>query len=103
MMESRSGAGRRRSVRRLALAVLVAMEFGGWASAQTSPPSHTTVQLVAEDGAFKAGDSTWVGVLFDLEQGWHVYWVNPGDAGDPPRIQWELPAGFRVGDVRWPV
>ncbi len=42
-------------------------------------------------------------MLFDLEQGWHVYWVNPGDAGDPPRIQWELPAGFRVGEVRWPV
>jgi thiol:disulfide interchange protein DsbD len=29
--------------------------------------------------------------------------VNPGDAGDPPRLRWELPAGFKAGDIRWPV
>ena len=37
-----------------------------------------------------------------MEPGWHVYWINPGDAGDPPRVKWEAPAGFVVGDFRWP-
>ncbi len=43
-----------------------------------------------------------VGVLFDLEKGWHIYWVNPGDSGEPPKIQWQLPAGFQAKEIRWP-
>ncbi len=49
------------------------------------------------------GRTVWIGLLFDLDKGWHTYWVNPGDAGAPPRVQWELPSGFRAGDIRWPV
>ncbi len=45
----------------------------------------------------------WVGgTLFDIEKGWHIYWVNPGDAGEAPKIQWHLPAGFQAGEIRWP-
>jgi DsbC/DsbD-like thiol-disulfide interchange protein len=70
---------------------------------QSFAASHAKVSLIAEDSAFQAGHSAWIGVLFDLEKGWHVYWVNPGDSGEPPKIQWQLPAGFRAGDIRWPV
>lgn len=100
----RCPADRRRPLWRIALFALAAAQVGSVAiRAQTAPPAHATVRLVAEDGTFKTGDRTWVGVLFDLEPGWHIYWLNPGDAGDPPRIQWDVPAGFRVGEVRWPV
>ena len=40
--------------------------------------------------------------FFRLEQGWHIYWVNPGDSGEAPRVQWNFPKGFRAGDIRWP-
>jgi DsbC/DsbD-like thiol-disulfide interchange protein len=73
------------------------------ASAQPTAPVHATISLVAEDAAFQAGRTNWIGLLFEMEPGWHIYWVNPGDAGDPPRPKWELPAGFRAGDIRWPV
>lgn len=72
------------------------------AAAQTAP-SHAAVSLVSEDDTLKPGTPAWVGVRFDLEPGWHIYWVNPGDAGDPPRLRWELPPGFRANDIRWPV
>ena len=26
--------------------------------------------------------------------GWHGYWLNPGDAGLPMDVQWQLPRGF---------
>jgi thiol:disulfide interchange protein DsbD len=44
-----------------------------------------------------------VGVLFDIDPGWHLYWKNPGAVGLPTKIKWELPAGFTVGDLVWPV
>lgn len=71
--------------------------------AQSAAPTHAAISLVAEDTALRAGRTNWIGLLFDMEPGWHIYWVNPGDAGDPPRPKWELPPGFRAGDIRWPV
>jgi thiol:disulfide interchange protein DsbD len=71
-------------------------------AAQTSPIAHGTVHLVAQESTLEAGREAWVGVLFDLDKGWHIYWVNPGDAGEPPTIQWNLPPGFRAGSIRWP-
>ena len=44
----------------------------------------------------------WAGVLFQLEPGWHIYWTNPGDSGEPPKIQWTVPENFHPGAIRWP-
>jgi DsbC/DsbD-like thiol-disulfide interchange protein len=37
-----------------------------------------------------------------MEKGWHTYWKNPGDAGMPTRIEWDLPDGFVAEGTRWP-
>jgi len=44
-----------------------------------------------------------VGVLFDLDPGWHLYWRNPGDSGLPPRLDFGF-AGRDVeqGSLQWP-
>jgi DsbC/DsbD-like thiol-disulfide interchange protein/cytochrome c biogenesis protein CcdA len=36
-------------------------------------------------------------------EGWHGYWLNPGDAGLPMRAAWSLPAGASLGPLRFPV
>lgn len=66
------------------------------------PDAHGSVQLIAEDQSIKPGQGSWVGLYFRLEPQWHIYWINPGDSGEPPRVKWELPAGFRAGPLRWP-
>ena len=35
--------------------------------------------------------------------GWHGYWLNPGDAGLPMSVEWQLPPGCRCGPLRYPV
>ena len=35
--------------------------------------------------------------------GWHGYWLNPGDAGLPMDVKWQLPTGFSAGPLRYPV
>ncbi|MBA2586257.1 MAG: thioredoxin family protein [Chthoniobacterales bacterium] len=37
-----------------------------------------------------------------MAPGWHTYWKFPGDAGIPTEIKWNLPAGWKVGELRWP-
>ena len=63
---------------------------------------HAKAELVAERDAVAPGESAWLGLHFVLEPGWHTYWQNPGDSGEPPRVQWKLPAGFHAGPIEWP-
>jgi DsbC/DsbD-like thiol-disulfide interchange protein len=72
------------------------------AGAGGTPIPHGTLELVAENQWIAAGHTTHLGLRFQLEQGWHVYWVNPGDSGEPPRVKWQLPTGVTVGEVEWP-
>ena len=37
-----------------------------------------------------------------MEEGWHSYWKNPGDSGEPTSINWSLPDGFEAGAIQWP-
>ena len=64
---------------------------------------HGTVDLVAEQTTVQPDRPFWVGLHFQLEQGWHIYWTNPGDSGEPPRVKWTLPAGFQAGPLHWPI
>ena len=43
-----------------------------------------------------------MGLRQEIAPGWHTYWFNPGDSGEPARIEWELPSGFVVGEIAWP-
>jgi len=72
------------------------------AAAQSFTAGHAKVSLIAENNSLQPGKTALVGVLFDLEKGWHIYWVNPGDSGEPPKIHWQLPAGFQAKEIRWP-
>jgi DsbC/DsbD-like thiol-disulfide interchange protein len=72
------------------------------AGAGGTPIPHGTLELVAENQWIAAGHTTHLGLRFQLEKGWHVYWVNPGDSGEPPRVKWQLPTGVTVGEVEWP-
>src|SRR5690349_20203345 len=86
----------------LVTTVLLAFSFAQSAAGQSFAVTHAKVSLVAENNSLRAGQAVMLGVLFDLEKGWHIYWVNPGDSGEPPKIQWQLPAGFQAKEIRWP-
>ena len=74
----------------------------GRAHAALKAPRHAAITLVAETHAIAAGDTVEVGVLFKLDPEWHIYWKNPGDSGQAPKLTWTLPPGFVVSDIVWP-
>lgn len=67
-------------------------------------PTDTKVEatLVSEDGVVAPGKPFWVAIRLKMADGWHVNWVNPGDAGLAPTVDWQLPDGFEVTAIRWP-
>jgi len=70
--------------------------------ASGSPIPHGTLELVAENRWVTPGHGFSLGLHFQLERGWHIYWVNPGDSGEPPRVAWQLPPGLSPGAIKWP-
>lgn len=85
----------------LACAVLVLAPALAWGRATET--EHLKVQLVSDTNSIEPGKPLWVGLHFEMEKQWHIYWRNPGDSGEPPQIRWNLPAGFRAGGIEWPV
>jgi DsbC/DsbD-like thiol-disulfide interchange protein len=72
------------------------------ARAEGTPIPHGTLEIVAEKQWIAPGHTLDLGLHFQLERGWHIYWVNPGDSGEPPRVEWQLPAGLTAGAIEWP-
>jgi thiol:disulfide interchange protein/DsbC/DsbD-like thiol-disulfide interchange protein len=64
---------------------------------------HTHVRLLADTKGIAPGQTFTMGVLMDMDRGWHTYWKNPGEAGLATRIFWTLPEGFKAGDILWPL
>lgn len=71
------------------------------ASAQVSA-KHARLELLSREQAAAPGSTLLLGVHFMLEKGWHIYWTNPGDSGQPPTFNWRMPSGFTVGEIEWP-
>lgn len=84
------------------LASLVLLPSVAVAQAAGSPIPHGTVELVAEYQWVAPGHEFCLGLHFHLDQGWHIYWVNPGDSGEPPRVTWQLPTGLTTEEIEWP-
>jgi len=60
-------------------------------------------ELVAERDKWVPGEPITVALRLAMIPGWHTYWRNPGDSGEPTRIEWRLPPGFTAGEIEWPV
>lgn len=63
---------------------------------------HVHVQLVVPAAALNPGKATDAGLYFKIDPGWHVYWKNAGDAGEPPHMKWTLPEGITAGPLEFP-
>ena len=72
------------------------------AADQPVDASHARVALLARQTAIAPGSDLQLGVHFILEPGWHIYWINPGDSGQPPSLKWQLPHDFSAGEIQWP-
>ncbi|HEY2614067.1 MAG TPA: protein-disulfide reductase DsbD domain-containing protein, partial [Chthoniobacterales bacterium] len=60
-------------------------------------------RLIADVNAIVPGKPFTAGLLLQMAPNWHTYWKFPGDAGIPTEIKWNLPAGWKVGEIQWPI
>ncbi|MBY0422371.1 MAG: hypothetical protein K2Q06_08715, partial [Parvularculaceae bacterium] len=81
---------------------LVAPCAASGASSPTVQTEHAVTTLRVESMGLKPGAVATLLLDQTLQEGWHVYWKNPGDSGLPLDLQWALPEGFAAGGVVYP-
>ena len=64
---------------------------------------HLTAELVSLAPSIAPGGTLQAGLVLTLEEHWHVYWINAGDSGEPPKITWTLPDGITAGPMQFPI
>jgi thiol:disulfide interchange protein len=84
-------------------AMLAALLLGG-APARAAPfrTNHVEVELHSERTAISPGETFTLVLRQNIIDGWHTYWRNPGDSGEPTDVTWTLPPGFQAGEMQWP-
>ena len=86
-----------RSILWMAAVLAMVLPFSAPASQKTQ------IHLLLSVDAARPGDTIWAGLEMDMPAPWHTYWRNGGDAGDPTRIDWQLPRGISAGEINWPI
>src|ERR1051325_4465589 len=86
------------------LLLLLFIAVAPYGSAQTYQGRELVKsQLLADTNAIVPGKPFTVGLLLRMAPGWHTYWKFSGDAGLPTELKWNLPPGWKIGDIQWPI
>lgn len=91
------------SFSRCALALALAVLLCATAQAAPVKAQHLTVDLISDSSSVAPNTDFQLGLHFILDSGWHIYWQNAGDSGQPPEIKWHAPAGVKIGALQFPV
>ena len=43
------------------------------------------------------------GLLYEIEDGWQIYWREPGDSGYPQNISWQASQNISDFHLYWPL
>ena len=90
----------------LLLALLLAPAASAPAAAATGPwqaNEQGRLRLIAASEAAGEADTLQLGLHFQLEPGWKIYWRSPGDAGYPPQVDWGGSQNLSTAELMWPV
>lgn len=85
----------------LALALAGTALAGGPAPAAEALPGNPEVAFL--DGWREPDGTRMAAIAIRLDPGWRTYWRVPGEAGIPPRFDWEGSGNLARAEFVWPV
>lgn len=66
---------------------------------------HDQASIITHSDFYDQQDKILLGLRLRLNPGWHTYWVNPGEAGDPATIEIQINGKDQksLATIEWPV
>ena len=88
-------------IRLLALILMLVCSPSALAQFGSNDPM-VDATLVADRSSVAPGETFHLALHQQITPGWHTYWRNPGDSGEPTRLDLSLPQGWNAGEMIWP-
>src|SRR5262245_45348895 len=66
---------------------------------------HATATILADKTAIVPGGTVRVGIRFEIDDEWHIYWIAAGEPdapANPTHIELTAPSGFKVSGPYFP-
>jgi thiol:disulfide interchange protein/DsbC/DsbD-like thiol-disulfide interchange protein len=82
--------------------LLVLFTAASPATAQVDDGAKVQARLIAESDSVAPGGTVAIAFEQVIRPGWHTYWLNPGDVGQPTTLTWSLAPGWKAGPMLWP-
>ncbi len=73
------------------------------AESESVDTGKVVASLVSSNDSAAPGETIDLALRTILDPGWHTYWRNPGDSGEPVQLDWQLPEGWETGEITWPL
>lgn len=64
---------------------------------------HASAELLVSSLTFQPSSPVLAAIRLKVDEGWHTYWINPGEGGMKLGAEWVLPEGWSAGPLGWPV
>lgn len=81
--------------------LIISIQFFLTAYAQEKP--ETEAYIILDSFSLEKSRIIDAAVVIRLEEGWHIYWRNPGDSGMPTSFEFILPESIKVSEIKWAV
>lgn len=101
----------RHLIARLTLLIAFAASIvGGAASIATASDmatgwideDFTSLRLISAQTQTTSSDTLRLGLEFELQPDWKIYWRSAGDAGFPPQLDWAGSTNIDSAEILWP-
>jgi thiol:disulfide interchange protein len=84
------------------LALLLIFSATPNALAQNAESNHARVEILKSAPSFSAGENYRLGLAFEMDPDWHIYWRYGGESGLPPEFMFSRPDGLKKPVIHWP-
>jgi thiol:disulfide interchange protein DsbD len=71
-------------------------------AASAAQPGRAGVEWISSSATAGPGKPLQTAIRMAHDDGWHSYWINPGEAGMPTTAEWKLPPGWKCGGLEFP-
>lgn len=73
------------------------------ASGEWAVTDHTRLRLISQTDGVGDGTSVVLGLHFQMNDHWKIYWRSPGDAGFPPSFELDGSTNAQGATIHWPL
>lgn len=81
--------------------VIISIQF--FLTAYAQGKSEAEAHIILDSFSLEKSRIIDAAVVIRLEEGWHIYWRNPGDSGMPTSFEFILPESIKVSEIKWAV